>query len=276
MRESVEDRADVSSLRETLKSPFIVIPVLALFGACAGIPYYLDYIRITSGYAPEDLSSLGSLASDIFLQLFVPAVIAALVGLLILRAYLPWVFRYPLPGPLERNVKSPNKSDLILAILTGLLLGGMLTILTPISNYFITGFSGSETVYLIDRIAPWKGLLASFSAGIIEELEFRLCLLTFFAWIGTILLRTKEPNTGIFWAANLLAIIPFGLMHLRNVVAAGGIITPAGVAMVLLGNGICGLAFGALYLKKGLANAITAHIVMDIVLYALIPFFLLL
>lgn len=64
--------------------------------------------------------------------------------------------------------------------------------------------------------AAWKGLLASFYGGINEEVLLRLALLTFLAWLGNVL--TKAPRGTctpiVFWAANIIAAILFGLGHL--------------------------------------------------------------
>jgi len=259
-----------------LCSPYLLVIGLAFVGACAGIPYHLDYIRITTDTLGASLLPQSVLSANIFFQLFIPAAIASVIGLFILERAFPWTFRFPLPGQIAKIPTLSGSSMVLIAILVGMVMGLFLTLLTPVSNYLIPGFSGNTVVYLLDRIAPWKGLLAAVSAGIIEELEYRLCFMTLFIWIGTRLVRVAEPSRAILWVANLLAILPFGFMHLNNVIAAGGQITPVSVGIVLFGNGVCGLAFGVLYWRNGISSAIIAHTVMDIILYALVPFLLLL
>ena len=271
-----EPDLNINNHEKILRSPYLLVIGLALVGACAGIPYHLEYIRITTDTLGASLLPQSVLSANIFFQLFIPAAIASVIGLFILERAFPWAFRFPLPGQIVKIPPMSGSSIILVAILVGMVMGLFLTLLTPISNYLIPGFSGNTVVYLLDRIAPWKGLLAAVSAGIIEELEYRLCFMTLFVWIGTRLVRVTEPSRAILWVANLIAILPFGFMHLNNVIAAGGQITPISVGIVLFGNGICGLAFGVLYWRNGLSSAIIAHMVMDIILYALVPFLLLL
>ncbi|MDD5024399.1 MAG: CPBP family glutamic-type intramembrane protease [Methanoregula sp.] len=267
---------NINNHEKILRSPYLLVIGLAFVGACAGIPYHLDYIRITTDIPATSLLPQSVISANIFFQLFIPAAIASVIGLFILERAFPWAFRFPLPGQIVKVPTMSGSSIILVAILVGMVMGLFLTLLTPVSNYLIPGFSGNTVVYLLDRIAPWKGLLAAVSAGIIEELEYRLCFMTLFVWIGTRLVRVTEPSRAILWVANLIAILPFGFMHLNNVIAAGGQITPISVGIVLFGNGICGLAFGVLYWRNGLSSAIIAHMVMDIILYALVPFLLLL
>jgi membrane protease YdiL (CAAX protease family) len=64
--------------------------------------------------------------------------------------------------------------------------------------------------------ARWQGFLASFYGGITEELLLRFGMLTLFAWVLGKLSNTAEGRTtpAVFWTANLLTAILFGLGHL--------------------------------------------------------------
>ena len=122
-----------------------------------------------------------------------------------------------------------------------------------------------------EQMPAWKPLLASFSAGVTEELLFRLGLMTLFVWLGAKMTRRQPPGVPVFWTANLMAALLFGLSHLANVVELGIPITYRIVLLVLIGNGMAGLVIGWLYWRRSFETAILAHFVADIVLKVAVP-----
>jgi membrane protease YdiL (CAAX protease family) len=118
--------------------------------------------------------------------------------------------------------------------------------------------------------AAWKGFLASFYGGIGEEIQLRLLVMSLIAWLGSFVSKTSEgrPASAIFWIANILAAILFGLGHLP---ATANILplTPLVITRAILLNGIGGVIFGWLYWKRGLESAMIAHFSADIVLHVL-------
>lgn len=118
--------------------------------------------------------------------------------------------------------------------------------------------------------AAWKGFLASFYGGIAEELLLRLFLMSLLAWLGRFVSKTSEgkPTNSVFWIANILAAVLFGLGHLP---ATAMIIplTPLVITRALVLNGLAGVAFGWLYWKRGLEAAMISHFAADIVLHVL-------
>jgi len=120
--------------------------------------------------------------------------------------------------------------------------------------------------------SPWQGFLASVSAGFNEEVLLRLGLMTLFVFLGARLLRQGERPAGwVVWTAILLATLLFGALHLPQAAAIGGELTAVLVALVLLGNGLAGVAFGWLYWKRGFVAAVVAHFSADIVLHVVAP-----
>jgi membrane protease YdiL (CAAX protease family) len=109
-----------------------------------------------------------------------------------------------------------------------------------------------------------------FYGGIYEEILTRLFLLSLFAWLGMKLFQKDKTKLGgiVFWLANILAAILFGLGHLPTVSLVMPI-TPVVVAAALLLNGVAGIAFGYLYRKRGLESAMIAHFCADFVIYVL-------
>jgi hypothetical protein len=118
--------------------------------------------------------------------------------------------------------------------------------------------------------AAWKGFLASFYGGIAEEILLRLFFMSLLVWLGSFINATKDgrPTNTIFWMANILAAILFGLAHLPAVSTIIPITTLVIIRTVLL-NSIGGILFGWLYQKFGLESAMIAHFSADIVLHVL-------
>lgn len=119
--------------------------------------------------------------------------------------------------------------------------------------------------------AAWKGFLASFYGGIAEEILLRLFVMSLLAWIGSFISKTSEgkPTRAIFWTANILAAILFGLGHLPATATLIPL-TPLVITRAIVLNGLGGIAFGYLYWKRGLESAMIAHFSADIVLHVLL------
>lgn len=125
------------------------------------------------------------------------------------------------------------------------------------------------------RAALWKRVIVGLYGGIDEEILARLFLLSLFAWLGTRVFQKNKPGLSarVFWMANIIAAILFGLGHLPSASLVMHI-TPAVVAIALILNGIPALSFGYLYWRRGLESAMIAHFCADFVLYAIGPAFL--
>jgi membrane protease YdiL (CAAX protease family) len=119
--------------------------------------------------------------------------------------------------------------------------------------------------------AAWKGFLASFYGGIAEEILLRLFVMSFFVWLGRFLSKTSDgrPTSAIFWIANILAAVLFGLGHLP-IVALLVPLTPLVMTRTILLNGLIGVVCGWLYWKRGLESAMIAHFSADLVLHVLL------
>jgi len=122
----------------------------------------------------------------------------------------------------------------------------------------------------------WMGFLASFAGGITEEVQLRLFLLSFIA-IGIRLIRdslfrarnSPLPPT-VFWSANIIAAVLFGLGHLP-ITAALVPLTPLIIVRALVLNGIVGVLSGFLFWRRGIEMAMVCHFSADIVLHVIPP-----
>jgi len=127
----------------------------------------------------------------------------------------------------------------------------------------------------ISELQPpsWQGFLVSITAGVREEILFRLFLLTLFAWIGSILRKRPNvlPPNWILWIATLLTAALFGISHLPGTAAIGLSLDTLVITRALVLNGLGGVVFGWLYWTRGLESAILAHFSADVVLHAVVP-----
>ena len=118
--------------------------------------------------------------------------------------------------------------------------------------------------------APWMGFLASVSAGVTEEILFRLGLMTSLAWLLTVLTRRGTAGPVIVLVANVLAALAFAALHLPQAKAFYGL-SALMVLVVMIGNGVPGVIFGWLFRRFGLITAMVAHFSVDVVLHVIGP-----
>ena len=93
------------------------------------------------------------------------------------------------------------------------------------------------------------GFLASVSAGVTEEILFRLGLMTSLAWLLTVLTRRSAAGPVIVLVANVLAALAFAAAHLPQAKAFYGLSTLM-VLVVMIGNGVPGVIFGWLFRRE--------------------------
>jgi hypothetical protein len=119
--------------------------------------------------------------------------------------------------------------------------------------------------------AAWKGFLASFYGGIAEEIQLRLFVMSLFVWLGRFISKTSDgkPTSAVFWIANILAAVLFGLGHLPTTALLFPL-TPLVITRAVILNGLIGVACGWLYWKRGLESAMIAHFSADLVLHVLL------
>ena len=95
--------------------------------------------------------------------------------------------------------------------------------------------------------------------------------MSFFAWLGRFISKTPEgkPTNLVFWIANILAAVLFGLGHLPTMASLVPL-TPLVIVRTVVLNGLLGILFGWLYWRRGLEAAMISHFSADIVLHVLL------
>lgn len=112
-------------------------------------------------------------------------------------------------------------------------------------------------------------LVASASAGIGEEVIFRLFFIPFGVWLVSHLILRRRWRNQVFWAVSVLSAVAFAAAHVPSVIIVFGFNAladiPAGlIAEIILLNGVLSL-FAAYYLRKyGFLAPVGIHFWTDI------------
>lgn len=251
---------------------FLLLWIAAILSSIAILPYALEL----QGSMLESMDLPIPLPAVIALQIVQGAVFFAIVifaGMFIARRV---GLGTPILDAASRGESASDKLRAILPISIGLgviaalLIIGIDLLLQPVLLKELGGTSNTLNSQNIQP-AAWKGFLAAFYGGIAEEILLRLLVMSLLAWLGTFVSKTQDgkPTSAVFWIANILAAVLFGLGHLP---ATEMIIplTPLVITRAILLNGIGGVIFGWLYWKRGLEAAMVAHFSADIVLHVLL------
>lgn len=118
--------------------------------------------------------------------------------------------------------------------------------------------------------SAWRGALASFYGGTVEEIESRLFLVSLFVWLLAWLNR-QQARPWMFVLAIMLAALLFGAGHLPAAFASGMAHAPLAIARIVLLNALVGVVTGGLFWKYGLEHAMLAHFCADLVLHVAVP-----
>jgi len=251
---------------------FLILWIAAILSTAALLPYVLE------------------LQSGVIAQLDIPIPLPALIALQIAQSGLifailiffgmllakrvglstPILDIFTSGGPVSAKLRGILPISIVLGIIASLLIIGLdAYVFQPAILQELGDKAGTLTQTA--QPAAWKGFLASFYGGIAEEIQLRLFVMSLLAWLGSFILKTSEgkPTNTIFWIANILAAVVFGLGHLP----AASLIVPLTtlvVIRIILLNSLGGIVFGWLYQTRGLESAMISHFSADIVLHVLL------
>jgi hypothetical protein len=123
-------------------------------------------------------------------------------------------------------------------------------------------------------IPIWRRLLICFYGGLTEEILMRIFLFSLLAWLLSKVWRSGNGalKRQVFWAANIILALLFGLGHLASVVPLMPITFNILLGALLL-NGVASIAFTGLYMKRGLEAAMLAHFTADFMIWVIGPSF---
>ncbi|MFH0846818.1 MAG: CPBP family glutamic-type intramembrane protease [Chloroflexota bacterium] len=151
--------------------------------------------------------------------------------------------------------------------LTPALIGSGLGVFLIISDIIFASYNGIGR--LVHPPFP-TSILASLSAGIGEELLFRLFFIPFWVWLISHLILKGRGEKKVFWTVSVVSALAFALGHIPALMLLFGFksvshIPPALMLEIILLNGVVAL-FCAYYFKKyGYLAAAGIHFWTDVV-----------
>lgn len=148
--------------------------------------------------------------------------------------------------------------DLRAGVIPGLLVGATLVLLDRLSAPLM-GDAWAKIAATQERGAAIT-LSGVLYGGIGEELQMRWALvsvLTLGLW-RTLARRAPHPTPAVLWTAVALVAIVFGVLHLPALATMTPLTAPLIIRTVLL-NALGGLVFGALFIRRSLESAMSAH-----------------
>lgn len=252
---------------------FFILWIAAVLSSIAVLPYALEL----QGSALETLDLPIPLPALIALQIVQSAIIFAIIiftGMFLASRVglgIPILDSVTLNESTSDKVRAVLPISIGLGVLAALLIIGLEVLIFQPALLKELGESANALSLQNAQPAAWKGFLASFYGGIAEELLLRLFVMSLFAWLGGFVSKSQEgkPTSAVFWVANVLAAILFGLGHLPATATILPL-TPLVISRAILLNGVGGVIFGWLYWKRGLEAAMVAHFSTDIVLHVLL------
>ncbi len=240
---------------------FGILFAAGLVGALAVMPYGLQLMKSSKQGKPLKMSVPVFLLLSFF-QSGILLAIAIGIGLLAARAIglgVPYVEAFVAGKEINSAVWTVLQTAVAIGVLGGLALLLMDLIFLPYLPELLLDTAR--------KISLWQNFAASFYGGLNEEMLMRLFGLSVFAWLLSRIWHTSAglPTDAVFWIANLVMTVLFGLGHLPVAKKLLGRITPLMFIRTLLLNSPVGFACGWLFWRYGLEAAVVAHFATDIV-----------
>lgn len=285
--ESADDRA-ARALRAARRRQAALLSLWGVLGGVAVLPYALalqaDRLAEIVKKGGPSLLQLGAIGA---VQTGVLVVGAVLLGLAAARrtglgAPVSWALACgaPIAQTLARAFGSVRRF-LVTPIVLGLGLGLVAALVDGLLFMPLVPELRALGHKALRDVALWKGALACLYGGITEEILLRLLgmsgitLLLKRLWPGASARPAGEPLPALLlWIASGIAALLFALGHLP----AAKALMPLGplvIVRILVLNAGLGLAFGWLYMRRGLEAAMLGHFCADVVLHIVAPAFLL-
>jgi hypothetical protein len=238
---------------------FFILLALALAGALAILPYSLRLLAASGKPLKMSVQKLTLLS---FSQTAVICAIAIGIGLLAAHAIglgAPYIEAF-LTG-------SGSLASLAFMVEAALFFGVAAGALLLCADMLFLPHWPEALVDTARKTTLWENFTASFYGGINEELLMRLFGFSVLAWLLSLVWHTTTgtPTLVVFWVANIVIAILFGLGHLPALKGVAGEISHVMLVRALVLNAPVALICGWLFWTYGIEAAIIAHFSADII-----------
>jgi len=151
----------------------------------------------------------------------------------------------------------PSLRRIAYSLLLGAASGAVVLALLPLA--------GLQSRLVKEASIPiWKWLIIAFDSSILEEIVFRLFVVSFVVWFLTRFVR-RDVSIRV---ALIVSALLFGAAHLNRWLDAG----PMVITAVMIVNGLIAIVLGIIYVKWGLEAAILGHFAGDVVVHIVGPY----
>jgi hypothetical protein len=231
---------------------FMELTALGLIGCLLGAPFSIAVLNDPAAGGPIDPSTVWVRALLEALLILVPA---SAVGL--------WLGRRVGLGAVYPAMLGVDTTDTVPSIRRTLrvsLVVGVAIASPGLIGWLFIPQSGFGPGLANPTQVEW--LLRSISAAITEEIAFRFGLVTLLVWAISAVVRGASRERA-FWVGNAIAALVFAGAHLPPILSLDapnwGL-----VALVVVFNGLAGIAMGWLFARYSLLAAMIAHATADI------------
>jgi hypothetical protein len=247
---------DRATNRRTDRVLFLWLLLASLFGSLIGVPWTLAVLRHPAAGGPADPRAAWLLAAAEALVFLAPA---SAIGL--------WLGKRVDLGPrLLRQLASgvpgswnQARAQLLPTILAGSTVG-------VLGLFAQNAIPGDALMPGLDNPTTLQVLLRALSAALTEEILFRLGLMTLFVWAIRAIVSRPAMHVPSLWAGNALAGLLFAAAHFPQIAFFPRHGWSLLIPFVLVSTST-GMIMGWLYMQYGLAAAIVAHFIVDVVVH---------
>lgn len=234
---------------------FVTLAVAAACGAIALQPFRRAIATATEGMTD---TTVGQFAAWSVTSNVAVVVAAAAVGLVLGRGI---GLGAPLLERLSRGVGDWQQWRWIIrtSIAIGAIVGSLIVLADLAASPLLPTFEIPQ-VGLVDRY------LAALHGGINEEILLRLGLMTVMIRLVHRLVPERNVSQWSVWTAVVATAVVSGIVHLPAMTGLADL-APAFAVRTVLTHGFGGVVFGWLYLRRGLAAAMIAHVCADMVIH---------
>jgi len=232
------------------KSIKIYLSLVIILAICSVINVFLPYVVVQGPLpASKPVMALATFAITLFLY----------GGLGFLGLYLSRKLGFAKIW--DKNVS--NKQRFLTPLFIGIILGVFLIVMDLIFSQF------NEIGRFIHPPFP-TSIFVSISAGIGEEIIFRLFFISFWVWlISSLILKGKAKNK-VFWIISIISAFGFAIGHIPSIMILFGMksiteISPILWGEIILLNGTISIFCAYYFRKYGFLAAVGIHFWTDIV-----------